>query len=141
VVKEGTTNSDRVAVGGGLRTGIRLPGTGMREPEVTELELGVGLRGAGGLGPNVLNRREEGVWYIGGTVGTGGGRVPTSQRGLSPATPSDMMDDCLLMVLELSGAGLRDRTRFSPGLESTARAASGFRRPLVTAWPLEAEPK
>jgi hypothetical protein len=141
VVKEGTANSDRVPVGGGLRTGIRLPGTDMRDPDVTELELGVGLRGTGGFGPNVLNRREDGVWYIGGTVGTGGGRVPTSQRGLSPAAPTEMIDDCRLIVLWLSGTGLRDRTRFSPGLESTARAASGFRRPFELAWPVEAEPK
>jgi hypothetical protein len=61
-LNEGTTNSDLV-VGGGLRTGIRLPGTDMRDPDVMELELGVGLRatGTGGLGPNVLSRREEGV--------------------------------------------------------------------------------
>jgi hypothetical protein len=60
-VKEGTSNSERVPIAVGLRTGIRLPGTEIRDPEVTELELGVGLRGAGGFGPKVLSRRDEGV--------------------------------------------------------------------------------
>jgi hypothetical protein len=60
-VNEGTTSSERVPVEGGLRTGIRLPATDIRDPEVTELELGVGLRGAGGRGPKVLRRREDGV--------------------------------------------------------------------------------
>jgi hypothetical protein len=60
-VKEGTSNSERVPIAVGLRTGIRLPGTEIRDPEVTELELGVGLRGAEGLGPKVLSRRDEGV--------------------------------------------------------------------------------
>lgn len=60
-VKDGTTRSDRVPVEVGLLTGIRLPGAEIRDPEVTELELGVGLRGAGGRGPKVLSRREEGV--------------------------------------------------------------------------------
>lgn len=132
-VKEGTTSSDRVPFGGGLRTGIRLPGTDIREPDVTELELGVGDLGAGGLGPKVLSRREDGGWYMVGTVGTGGGRVPTSQRGLSAATPKETIDDCLLIVLELSGTGLRERTRDNPGLGSTAKAASGFRRPFEVA--------
>lgn len=60
-MKDGTTSSDRVPVGGGLRTGILLPGTDIRELDVIELELGVGLRGAGGRGPNVLSRRDDGV--------------------------------------------------------------------------------
>jgi hypothetical protein len=59
--KVGTRNSERVPVDVGLLTGIRLPATEIRDPEVTELELGVGLRGAGGFGPNVLNRRDVGV--------------------------------------------------------------------------------
>ena len=114
--KEGTTISERVPVEVGLRTGIRLPGTEIRDPEVTELELGVGLRGAGGLGPNVLSRRDEGVWYMVGIFGTGGGRVPISHLGFSPGAPCETIEDCLLIVLCISVTGLREPVRDSAGL-------------------------
>jgi hypothetical protein len=113
------TISDLVWEGGGLLTGMRLPGTDILEPDVIELELGVGLRGTGGLTPYVLRRREEDIWYIGGTAGTGGGLVPMSHLGLSPTVPVDILEGWRRTVL-VPSAGDFELRLYSDGLACIA---------------------